>query len=231
MPLYLSTSPTRPQVGSVARRARHCAGVSLAAVVTACGGGGGGDNEHSKAPPPPPPAAAGPVEAAALVNLEKWVVLGANPKWKPIEALFTDYASRDAPTMTDPMLSNFVDRLTRKTVDRPLGVAQDSPGSEGTDLLTPVAATPLTSRKLETYQLIILMTGIAQPKAVVLDGGGQRYEIVRGDAIGSEGGRVQQILQYRMIVQVPGVPKPVEVSIQPPLTALERGMEEERGEL
>ena len=231
MATHLPTSHLRTPVGPAPQGSALRAGsaAALALWCTACGGGGE-DNSH-KPPPPPPPAAAGPVEAAPLVDPERWILLGANPKWKPIEGLFQEYSSRDAPTMTDPMLSNFVDRVKRKTVDRPLDAGPETPVAEGASRPPPVVLTPLTSQKLEAYQLIILMTGIAQPKAVVLDSAGTRHEVVRGDALGSEGGRVQQILQYRMVVQVPGVPKPVEVSIQPPLTAIERTMEEERGEL
>jgi len=77
-----------------------------------------------------------------------------------------------------------------------------------------------TRDPLAMYRLIILMTGISRPKAVVTDSKMNRIVLERGDPIGSEGGRVRAILQYKVLIGMPGKADPVEMSIEPPLASL-----------
>jgi hypothetical protein len=207
--------------------------VSLVAVaVPACVacGGGGGDAAHKPASVgAAAPAGEKKAEETAPYDTERWIALGENPKWKPIQPLFQQYALREAPAMSDPMFGKLAE-FVRKPAINQLAVAATGPGADGPEKVA-VPTSPLTAEPLAQYQLIILMTGIPQPKAVVVDLSGTKFTVVRGDAIGSEGGRVHQILQYKMVVAVPGEPKPVEITIQPPLTEVEQAIGDEKAEL
>ena len=77
------------------------------------------------------------------------------------------------------------------------------------------------------YKLIILMTGTTRPKAVVVSPDGVRFDLTRGDPLGEEGGRVQAVLQYRVLVSVPGKKEPFALSIEPPLGEFEEDEEAE----
>ncbi len=210
-------------------------------LLTACGGG-----EEPKRPPMPLPSSSIAVEApAAGAEDADWVTLGENPKWKPIALQFEAYTKREAAAISNPMLSNVTDFLVRPVVETPQGGTDQADCDPATDPTCVKAVAkcdpktdpdceevpPLQRDPVTRYQLIMLVTGLPVPKAVVIDAQGDQYDLVRGDALGSEGGRVTAILQYKMLVTVPGKAKPVEISIAPPLTRVEEKAEEQSGEL
>ena len=202
-----------------ARLPWQCVGRLLAVglvllLVSACG-----------APPRPPPrpaaAAAAPAEDAAAADkelLKGYIVLGPNPKWSPLKKLFGKYNERKIEGLENPMLSHLVDHVEKPVIDNERAPKQKFVAtSVEVEEDRPEDHDPRTWMALDRYKLIILMTGSARPKAVIITPNGIRYVLERGDPIGREGGRVKAILQYKMLVAVPKETKPREVSIEPPL--------------
>lgn len=222
---------TQPRQRSGARVAVLLACVALLA---ACGG------KEPEKPKMPAPSPSTPEPAPGAATAGDWIVLGENPKWKPIAPLFEAYTKREAAAIANPMLNNLSDPdfLKRPTIATPKPLP-DCPPDNPDCVTKPVPhcdpktdpdcaeAPPLERDPLSAYQLIMLETGVPVPKAVVVDGKGEQYDVVRGDALGNEGGRVTAILQYKILVSVPGKLRPVEVSIAPPLTPVDQKAEEQ----
>lgn len=199
-----------------ARAALTLGALAAAATLVGCGGGG-------KRPPPPPPAAA--VQAADEGPdpvLERWELLGENPRFAPLRELYERYTAGQIEELSNPMMPNLVAFVEKPVIER----RPDEVGSDGAIVPAPAPGEavaegaeqdPRTAKELKDFSLIILMTGVARPKAVVVDSQGNRYTLERGDPLGSEGGRVKAVLQYALHVAVPGQADPVVLSLEPPL--------------
>lgn len=208
----------------LARSAAAWVALSVAILVAACGGG-----EEKKKPPPKSAEAAlsalaggGGGAAAAAETSGAYIVLGENPKWKPIKPLFEAYKAREVEGLANWSLENlvaFIEKpVVQETVDPTApGGATDENGDPALEL----PDTCGTKGPLERYSLFMIMTGVAQPKAVFADVSGNRCEVIRGDALGNEGGRVVAITQYKVILSLPGKEKPVTLSIAPPISVLD----------
>lgn len=182
---------------------------ALASLALACGG---------ESAPKPPMAPRGPepaAEAPAPAEDPNFIVLGENPKWKPIANLFKGYQGREIDGVANITLAN-----TSLYIEKPV-IQQAAPEEPviGTDETgaPDLPDTCATKGDLDAYKLIILLTGIPEPKAVFIGPDGNRCEVVRGDALGNRGGRVAAITQYKVIIDVPGEEKTIEKSLVPPL--------------
>lgn len=215
-------------LGLESHRQRRRTAAALAAAVWAilfvfqagCGGGGEGGEKPKMAPRGPEPAAAGPAPGAEDPN---FIVLGENPKWKPIRDLFRTYQKREIDGVANVTLNN-----TASFIEKPI-IQQAAPeeGAIGTDEGgVELPDTCATKGELDSYKLIILLTGIPEPKAVFVGQDQNRCEVVRGDAIGNKGARVTAITQYKVIIAVPGEEKAVERSLVPPLEGFGESDEE-----
>lgn len=95
------------------------------------------------------------------------------------------------------------------------------PGGEGGDAggaseITDFGARgPLETHPLDEYLFRIIMTGVANPEALVEDPSGVTHILRLNDKIGSEGGQVVDIFKHKVFVQVPDQPAPIEVSLAP----------------
>jgi hypothetical protein len=144
----------------------------------------------------------------------------------PIKPLFEAHSLLSIGALRNPTQPNLVRYVRRPVLDtRLLARGPEGEGATpgvqaaGTEL-APAVDDPRTVAPLDRYQLIMLLTGTPRPKAVVIDPTGNRFELEPGDPIGSEGGRLRAVLQYRMLVSVPGQRKLVAVGIEPPLARL-----------
>ncbi len=194
-------------------RLRPIAALTLVAFLAACGGA---KKPEEEAKPKPKKKAPEPVEGEGTA-VDGWIVLGENPKWKPVQPLFEAYTKREVTGLHNPMRAQLV-----YFVERP--VPTSSVGNEAEEDQTAkkeeVPVSPFTKFSLGSMSLIVLVTGVAQPKAVLLDQDGNQLVVVRGDHLGSEGGIVKAITQYELQVSVPGEPDVVK-SLKPPLNPVE----------
>lgn len=211
----------------------------LAGTLVLAGCGGDDKKKEGGPPPPPPPGAAAAGDPAAggtpgegPREVGDFIVLGENKKWKPLQPLFEAYKQREPTALTNPMLSNVTDFVTR-----PLAAAKPDPeaaaatagaaGAGGCADLRPgtpeyEATPPLEREPLGRYKLALLMTGRSDPMAMVLDPQDNQFPVRRGDRIGCEGGVVRDILQYKLFIQQPGQAKPVVWSNEPAINPVEQ---------
>jgi len=75
---------------------------------------------------------------------------------------------------------------------------------------------PLEQFALKVYKLMLIMSGTAVPKAVVVDPKQQAYVIQRDTRIGSKGGIVESITQYMVVVKEPNEEEAIKITIKPP---------------
>lgn len=195
-------------------------GVVVAVLALAGCGGGGGD---SRPPEPPAPSrkAASPAAGAAtgeVVVVDGWTVLGENPKWKPIQPLFDAYVKREITGLHNPARNNLHQFVEKPIVEEPLGTAEATP--QPTEHPEAKVDTPETRFALGSLSLVLLVTGVAQPKALIIGPDGSQFAVVRGQHLGSEGGVVSAITQYELRISVPGAPDVVR-SLAPPLNPVE----------
>lgn len=176
------------------------------------------------------PAEAPVLEAAGPDPvLEKWEVLGENPRFAPIRGLYERYAVAKIDDLANPMLPNLVLFTPRPIIDKSgddeerkgCGVPGRPACEKVEDDVVERPTDPRAKRPLADYSVIVLMTGTSRPKAVVTDTVGGRFTLERGDPIGMEGGRVKAILQHKMLVGVPGRADPYVFSLEPPLSEFE----------
>lgn len=74
---------------------------------------------------------------------------------------------------------------------------------------------PLTMYPLDKYMFRILMTGVANPEALVSDPEGFTHVLHLNDKLGLEGGYIVDILKHKVLVKVPDQDMPLEVSLAP----------------
>lgn len=171
----------------------------------------------------PPVEAAGPDPV-----LERWDLLGENPRFKPLGGLYERYAQAKIDDLANPMLPNLVLFTPRPIIEKKDDDEQNKgcgvPGRpacpKAEDDIVERPKDPRAKRPLADYSVILLMTGTSRPKAVVTDTVGGRFTLERGDPIGMEGGRVKAILQHKMLVGVPGKADPYVFNLEPPLSDL-----------
>lgn len=196
----------------------------LAASLLALGGcdSGGGN----KPPPPPPPAPPPPLESGPKIDLEQWTVLGENPKWKPIAKLFDSYTQRPIEALANPWLSNLTADIPVPPEPEPeLAVTTDEAATD--EAAADVEVTCATRYPIDRYSLGLIMTGLAQPKAMLVGAQGEQCIVVRGDAVGTEQGRVRAILQYEVRITIDGQTEPKILTIAPPISAAPEDEEED----
>jgi hypothetical protein len=75
---------------------------------------------------------------------------------------------------------------------------------------------PLVKRPLKDYRFQIIMSGVANPEALVVDSTGITHMLHVNDRIGSEGGFVQDILKTEVLVKLPEAEAPEVISLAPP---------------
>jgi len=195
------------------------AALLVALLLPACGGGG------SSGPKPQIPQA--PVEEAKAQTddptKDDFLTLGENPKWVPLKEMFESYRVKKIEDLANPLLDNLVNFVPEPPIEErdpnytpPKGWIEEDP------LAAIDVKDPRKWLKLERYKLVLLMTGTSQPKAVVMGRSNMRLTVKRGDPLGKEGGYVKAILQYKMLVTVPGEREPRVLSIEPPLSDLAR---------
>lgn len=91
----------------------------------------------------------------------------------------------------------------------------DSLTGDGTDALEEPDTNPLTLYPLNKYVFKILMTGVANPEALVSDPDGFTHVLHLNDKIGLEGGYITDILKHKVLIRVPDQDIPLEVSLAP----------------
>jgi len=95
----------------------------------------------------------------------------------------------------------------------PVGIKKE--GEEPTLADIDADKDPLTKFELKKYSFRIIMTGISNPEAMAETPDGNTYVVRINDRLGSEGGRVVDIFKHKILVSLPDIPEPMEISLAP----------------
>ena len=183
---------------------------AAAASLSACGDDGGPTMER-----PPDPRlkykkkVTGP-DMAALVTVDI-----KNPKWDIIKSHFTKVLSQKHVSAHDVFRPKVLKLIPRPTL----------PEQETTDTVEAVEVVeevrgPLQLYPLPEYELLLVMSGTAVPKALVLDPKGQTHVVTRDTRLGDAGGIVESVTQYMVVVKEPSAERPSKLMIRPPFIDL-----------
>jgi Tfp pilus assembly protein PilP len=157
--------------------------------------------------PTRPDRAAGPTGAKdELVTLKF-----ENPKWDLMQPYFSKFLEQKHTAPKDlfaPRVAKFIPRPaveTKEEIEETIAKVEDEPPRG-----------PLEQYALKDYRLMLIMSGTAVPKAVVVDPKSQAYVIQRDTRIGSKGGIVESITQYMVVVKEPNEENATKIAIKPP---------------
>lgn len=137
-----------------------------------------------------------------------------NQKWNAIEQHFRKYLGQKHTTPKDVFRSSIL-----KFVPRP-AVKETEEEKVETVELEQEERGPLQQYPLKEYRLLLIMSGTAVPKAVVVDPKSQAFVVQRDTRIGDKGGIVEAITQYDVVVKEPNAEDAVKLSIKPPYVDL-----------
>jgi len=187
----------------------------------ACGGGLPQSDYDPAARPAAPPKDK-LIKAAVATDEESY----ENPRWDLIEMHFKRFARRPASTQKDTFRSH-LDKYVEK-IEIKAAATAETPGEE-----LPLAKTeelnPLKKFPADEYKLVAIMTGIGTPTALIRDPKGAAYTIRVDSEVGNEGGVVETITQYEVVVTNPGEPvKPIRLDIKPEVFELSQRQIQER---
>lgn len=147
------------------------------------------------------------LDPAGMVNVNI-----TNPRWDILKDHFQKMATKRHTPVHDvfkPQVLNFIPR-------------PELPEPETTEVVADVEAEveevrgPLQLYPLTDYELLLVMSGTAVPKALVVDPKGEAHAVTREMRLGDGGGIVEHISQYMVVVREPNSERPYRLSIKPP---------------
>ncbi len=149
-------------------------------------------------------AAALPPDALVVIKLN-------NPKWDLVAPHYKKFLAQKHATPKDAFRP-----WATKFIPRPQIADEEDGPSEITTVEEEEPRGPLQQYPLKDYKLMVIMSGTAVPKAVVVDPKQQAYVVQRDTRIGNKGGIVESITQYMVVVKEPNTEQPVKMAIKPP---------------
>jgi len=135
-----------------------------------------------------------------------------NPRWDLLKTHFEKMASKRHSPVHDvfrPQVLNFIPRPELPEPETAGPVADVE--SEFEEVRGPLQLFPLTD-----YELLLVMSGTAMPKALVVDPKGQTHVITRDMRMGDSGGIIEHISQYMVVIREPNSERPYKLTITPP---------------
>jgi hypothetical protein len=204
-------------------RGAHLARLALAwlMALAACGGGGGGSAPESggsgAAAEKKPAAQKGAAATPAGDPTEVVTIPIKNENWTMIKRHFLKYrGQKHAPP------KNIYENHVTKFQERP--VIEEAKPEEAVEAEVEIEAAeergPLEQYPLKDYQVVLIQSGTAVPKAFVVDPKGNGWVITVDQKMGDKSGVVEAITQYMVVVREPDSPDPAKLQIKPPFMDL-----------
>lgn len=178
--------------------------------LTACG-----DDEVAPARPVDPRRnrpGHGPKKSKALDPAGMVTVQITNPRWDMLKTHFEKMSTKRHSPVHDvfrPQVLNFIPRPELPEPETAGPVADVETQFE--EVRGPLQLFPLTD-----YELLLVMSGTAMPKALVVDPKGQTHVVTRDMRMGDAGGIIEHISQYMVVVREPNSERPYKLTIAPP---------------
>jgi hypothetical protein len=133
-----------------------------------------------------------------------------NPRWDILKGHFTKMATKRHTPVHDvfkPQVLNFIPRPEMPEVSE---VVEDVE-AEVEEVRGPLQIFPIAD-----YELLLVMSGTAVPKALVADPKGQTHVVTRDMRMGDAGGIVEHVSQYMVVIREPNSERPYKLTIKPP---------------
>jgi len=132
-------------------------------------------------------------------------------KWDRIKMFFEAYAGATTTSRRDPYRNNLAAFAQKPDLPK---LNEDDEEEETIEQVVE-ALSPLEKFPVEDFTLVMVMSGTSRPKAVVMDPIGIPWVVRPDTPLGNEGGLVQAITQYSIVVAEPGSDTPSEITIRP----------------
>jgi Tfp pilus assembly protein PilP len=117
-----------------------------------------------------------------------------NVKWDMMKDYFFSYADTPLPSVKNPFWSN-LDRYMPQ-VEMPVIVEND-------DEMVETEIKPIEKFPPEDYKLIMIISGTAVPKAIMVDPDGGRHVVRKENRVGNRNGVIDEITEFEVIVKEP----------------------------
>jgi len=138
--------------------------------------------------------------------------MGPNPKATLLRPYFRTFAKKPVDGKVDPFRTNLARFAPHVEVE------EESVGPEKTP------KTPLEYFDTDSYKLVLIMSGTAQSKALVVDPKSKSYIIQAGTKIGNREGKVVSITSTEVRIEEPGRP-PIMKVLEPPIIEMEKELQ------
>jgi len=138
--------------------------------------------------------------------------LGPNPKATLLRPYFQAFVKKPVDGKVDPFRSN----LARFAPH--VEIAEESTGPEE------VEKTPLEYFDTDSYKLVLIMSGTARAKALVVDPKGKSYIVQAGTKIGNHDGKIVSITSTEVRIEEPTRP-PILKVLEPPIVEMEKELQ------
>lgn len=139
--------------------------------------------------------------------------MAANPKAAMLGPYFQQSLRKPIESRVDPFRSN----LARFAPHVEISLEEEGPEAGE-------PKTPLEFFDVDSYKLVLIMSGTAMAKALVVDPKGKSYVIQSGTRIGNRLGKVVSITATEVRIEEPGRP-PVIKSLEPPVSEMEKELQ------
>jgi len=187
-----------------------------AAFFLGCGGGAGQSTGPRTSKEPNKKRRAGP-GVAAVEGVEGSKV----DHWKHLGPYFQEFTKEGTAENKDPFKPQVIRFLGKEDLLRQIRALEPevSTAESGSDVPTEILSGPLQAAPLSEFYPIIILTGVTQPKAVIIAPNGDAHEVEEGQRVGSEGGQIVDITQYQVKYRLPGQTRGEEIvqSLRPSL--------------
>ena len=176
-----------------------------------------GCGDEDKGPNLPPQDPRGPGFANAQQTQEvptltdDGMVAVPSEKWDRIKMFFEAYAGATTTNRRDPYRNNLAGFAQKPDLPK---LNEEEPEEETVEQVVE-SLSPLEKFPVEDFTLVMVMSGTSRPKAVVMDPVGIPWVVRPDTPLGNEGGLVQAITQYSIVVAEPGSDTPSEITIRP----------------
>lgn len=181
----------------------------LAVIFFSCGGGGKPQQADQQAQLNPPSLQGGPQTTTSQATPK---AIEVDPKVAILRPFFARYAMRPLEGKINIFKSNLASFAPHVEVD--LSAESETSGPK----------TPLEYYDVDSYKLVLIMSGIPQPKALVLDPKEKSYVLTEGTKIGNRGGKVVAITETEVRIEEPGHP-PIIKALEQPWSEMEKALQ------
>jgi type IV pilus assembly protein PilP len=157
----------------------------------------------------PAPAPGGPVPGAPVPGAEG---PQGDPRFAMLKPYFHQYLKRPLDAKTNVFKSNLAQFAPRVEIEVDEQKAEEEP------------KTPLEYHDVDSYRLVLIMSGTAISKALLVDPKGKSFIVTVGTKVGNRGGKVAAISATEVRIEEPARP-PVVKALELPSTEMERELQ------